>query len=56
MDIEGKNAVVIGRSNLVGLPVAMLLLHRNAMVTIVHSRTKNIENVVNQADIVVAAV
>lgn len=57
MDIEGKNAVVIGRSNLVGLPVAMLLLHRNAMVTIVHSsRTKNIENVVKQADIVVAAV
>jgi len=56
MDIEGKNAVVIGRSNLVGLPVAMLLLHRNATVTIVHSRTKNIENVVKQADIVVAAV
>lgn len=56
IDIEGKNAVVIGRSNLVGLPVAMLLLHRNATVTIVHSRTKNIENVVKQADIVVAAV
>ena len=56
IDIEGKNAVVIGRSNLVGLPVAMLLLHRNATVTIVHSRTKNIEEVVKQADIVVAAV
>ena len=56
IDIEGKHAVVIGRSNLVGLPVAMLLLHRNATVTIVHSRTKNIENVVKQADIVVAAV
>ena len=56
IDIEGKNAVVIGRSNLVGLPVAMLLLHRNATVTIVHSRTKNIEGVVKQADIVVAAV
>ena len=56
IEIEGKNAVVIGRSNLVGLPVAMLLLHRNATVTIVHSRTKNIENVVKQADIVVAAV
>lgn len=55
-DIEGKNAVVIGRSNLVGLPVAMLLLHRNATVTIVHSRTKNIEDVVKSADIVVAAV
>eukprot|EP00571_Detonula_confervacea_P017193 CAMPEP_0172311358 /NCGR_PEP_ID=MMETSP1058-20130122/14625_1 /TAXON_ID=83371 /ORGANISM="Detonula confervacea, Strain CCMP 353" /LENGTH=337 /DNA_ID=CAMNT_0013024517 /DNA_START=229 /DNA_END=1243 /DNA_ORIENTATION=- len=56
VDIEGKNAVVIGRSNLVGLPVAMLLCHRNATVTIVHSRTKNTENVVKQADIVVAAV
>ncbi|EJK75248.1 hypothetical protein THAOC_03030 [Thalassiosira oceanica] len=55
-DIEGKNAVVIGRSNLVGLPVAMLLLHRNATVTIVHSRTKSVEDVVRNADIVVAAV
>ncbi|KAL3775521.1 hypothetical protein ACHAWO_005539 [Cyclotella atomus] len=56
VDIEGKNAVVIGRSNLVGMPVAMLLLHRNATITIVHSRTKNIEDVIKQADIVVAAV
>eukprot|EP00579_Thalassiosira_antarctica_P015818 CAMPEP_0201942970 /NCGR_PEP_ID=MMETSP0903-20130614/50096_1 /ASSEMBLY_ACC=CAM_ASM_000552 /TAXON_ID=420261 /ORGANISM="Thalassiosira antarctica, Strain CCMP982" /LENGTH=284 /DNA_ID=CAMNT_0048485521 /DNA_START=206 /DNA_END=1057 /DNA_ORIENTATION=+ len=56
MEIEGANAVVIGRSNLVGLPVAMLLCHRNATVTIVHSRTKNIETVVKNADIVVAAV
>ena len=56
IDIEGKNAVVIGRSNLVGLPVAMLLLHRNATVTTVHSRTKNTEEVVKRADIVVAAV
>lgn len=55
-EIEGKNAVVIGRSNLVGLPVSMLLLHRNATVTVVHSRTKNTESVVKQADIVVAAV
>jgi len=55
-DIEGKNAVVIGRSNLVGLPVAMLLLHRNATVTVVHSRTKDAESVVKRADIVVAAV
>ena len=55
-DIEGKNAVVIGRSNLVGLPVAMLLLHRNATVTIVHSRTKNAEEIAKRADIVVAAV
>ena len=56
IDIEGENAVVIGRSNLVGLPVAMLLLHHNVTVAIVHSRTKNIEEVVKQADIVVAAV
>lgn len=55
VDIEGANAVVIGRSNLVGLPVAMLLCHRNATVTIVHSRTKNTEEVVRRADIVVAA-
>ncbi len=48
--------MVIGRSNLVGLPVAMLLLHRNATVTIVHSRTTNIESMVRNADIVVAAV
>ncbi|KAL3772499.1 hypothetical protein ACHAWU_000061 [Discostella pseudostelligera] len=56
ISIEGKHAVVIGRSNLVGLPVAMLLLHRNATVTIVHSRTTNIESIVRNADIVVAAV
>jgi 5,10-methylene-tetrahydrofolate dehydrogenase/methenyl tetrahydrofolate cyclohydrolase len=54
-DIEGKTAVVIGRSNLVGLPVAMLLVHRNATVTIVHSRTVNAREVVRNADIVVAA-
>jgi 5,10-methylene-tetrahydrofolate dehydrogenase/methenyl tetrahydrofolate cyclohydrolase len=53
--IEGKTAVVIGRSNLVGLPVAMLLVHRNATVTIVHSRTVNARDVVGNADIVVAA-
>lgn len=54
--IEGKEAVVLGRSNIVGIPVAMLLMHRNATVTIVHSRTKNTEDVVRRADIVVAAV
>jgi 5,10-methylene-tetrahydrofolate dehydrogenase/methenyl tetrahydrofolate cyclohydrolase len=53
--IEGKSAVVIGRSNIVGLPVAMLLLHRNATVTICHSRTKDTEERVRGADIVVAA-
>lgn len=54
--LQGKNAVVIGRSNLVGLPVAMLLMHRNATVTIVHSRTVNVEEIVSRADVVVAAV
>lgn len=53
--IEGKNAVVLGRSNIVGLPVAMLLMHRNATVTICHSRTKDVEVRVRDADIVVAA-
>lgn len=55
-DLKGKNAVVIGRSNLVGLPVAMLLMHRDATVTIVHSKTVDAANVVNKADVVVAAV
>lgn len=56
VEITGKKAVVIGRSNLVGLPVAFLLLHRNATVTIVHSQTKDIESEVSRADIVIAAV
>ncbi|MGC8877922.1 MAG: bifunctional methylenetetrahydrofolate dehydrogenase/methenyltetrahydrofolate cyclohydrolase FolD [Anaerolineae bacterium] len=54
--IEGKEAVVLGRSNIVGLPVAMLLLHRNATVTICHSRTRDLPGVVRRADILVAAV
>ena len=54
--IEGKRAVVLGRSNIVGLPVAMLLLHRNATVTICHSRTKDLPSVVREADILIAAV
>jgi 5,10-methylene-tetrahydrofolate dehydrogenase/methenyl tetrahydrofolate cyclohydrolase len=56
VEISGKHAVVIGRSNLVGLPLSFLLLHRDATVTVVHSRTKNIEAMVAQGDIVVAAV
>ena len=56
VDIAGKHAIVVGRSNLVGLPVSFLLLHRNATVTIVHSRTKNIEATVAMGDIVIAAV
>ncbi|HNP63796.1 MAG TPA: bifunctional methylenetetrahydrofolate dehydrogenase/methenyltetrahydrofolate cyclohydrolase FolD [Woeseiaceae bacterium] len=55
-DLSGKNAVVIGRSNIVGKPMASLLLQANATVTITHSRTKNLARVVAGADIVVAAV
>lgn len=54
--LSGLNAVVIGRSNIVGKPVAALLLRENCTVTIAHSRTKGIENVVKSADLVVAAV
>jgi len=54
--LKGKNAAVIGRSNLVGLPVAMLLMHRDATVTIVHSKTLNAAQTVRNADVVVAAV
>lgn len=56
IEIEGKQAVVLGRSNIVGLPVAMLLLHRNATLTICHSRTQDLPGVVRQADILIAAV
>jgi methylenetetrahydrofolate dehydrogenase (NADP+) / methenyltetrahydrofolate cyclohydrolase len=55
-DISGKHAVVVGRSNIVGKPVAMLLLQENATVTVVHSRTKNMREITKQADILVAAV
>jgi len=54
--IEGKNAVVVGRSNIVGKPVAMMLLEKNATVTICHSKTKNIAEHTKKADILVAAV
>lgn len=54
--IEGKKAVVIGRSNIVGLPAAKLLLDRNATVTIAHSRTKNLPEVTREADILVVAI
>jgi methylenetetrahydrofolate dehydrogenase (NADP+)/methenyltetrahydrofolate cyclohydrolase len=54
--IEGANAVVLGRSNIVGLPAALLLIARNATVTICHSRTKDIPGLVRQADIVIAAI
>jgi len=55
-EIEGKRAVVIGRSDIVGKPAAALLLQRNATVTICHSRTRDIASVVREADIVVAAI
>ena len=54
--IDGKNAVVIGRSNIVGKPMAMLLLHENATVTIAHSKTQNLAELTRQADVLVAAV
>ncbi|GAM18309.1 hypothetical protein SAMD00019534_014840 [Acytostelium subglobosum LB1] len=56
VQIEGKNAVVLGRSNIVGLPVAMMLMNRNATVTICHSKTANLQQVVSQADILVVAI
>ncbi len=54
--VEGRECVVIGRSNIVGKPMAMLLLHENGTVTICHSRTKNLAEVCRRADILVAAV
>lgn len=54
--ISGANAVVLGRSNIVGMPVALLLVKANATVTITHSRTKDLPSVVRQADILVAAI
>jgi methylenetetrahydrofolate dehydrogenase (NADP+) / methenyltetrahydrofolate cyclohydrolase len=54
--VEGKHAVVIGRSNIVGKPMALLLLHAGATVTVCHSRTRDLAGIVRQGDIVVAAV
>jgi methylenetetrahydrofolate dehydrogenase (NADP+)/methenyltetrahydrofolate cyclohydrolase len=54
--IEGANAVVLGRSNIVGMPVALLLISRNATVTVCHSRTRDLPAVVRQADILIAAI
>jgi 5,10-methylene-tetrahydrofolate dehydrogenase/methenyl tetrahydrofolate cyclohydrolase len=56
IEIEGREAVVLGRSNIVGLPVSMLLLHRNATITICHSRTKDLPATCRRADILIAAV
>jgi methylenetetrahydrofolate dehydrogenase (NADP+)/methenyltetrahydrofolate cyclohydrolase len=56
VEIEGTNAVVVGRSDIVGKPVALLLLHRSATVTVCHSRTRDLPAVTREADILVAAV
>lgn len=56
IEVSGKNCVIIGRSNIVGKPMAALLLEQNGTVTICHSRTKNLAQVTSQADIIVAAV
>ena len=56
VDLTGKNAVVIGRSILVGKPVALMLLEKNATVTIAHSRTKNLAEITRKADILIAAI
>lgn len=56
VSIEGKHAVIIGRSNIVGKPMAMMLLKENATVTVCHSRTANLKEIAKQADILVAAI
>jgi methylenetetrahydrofolate dehydrogenase (NADP+)/methenyltetrahydrofolate cyclohydrolase len=56
VEIEGAEAVVLGRSNIVGLPVSMLLLHRNATITICHSRSQDLPGICRRADILIAAV
>ena len=56
IQIEGANAVVLGRSNIVGMPAALLLIGKNATVTVCHSRTKDLPGVVRQADILIAAI
>lgn len=56
IELEGKHVVVIGRSNVVGKPVSVLLLQKNATVTVCHSRTRNLPELLKQADVIVAAV
>ncbi len=56
IEIEGKECVVLGRSNIVGKPMGMLLLHRNGTVTVCHSKTRNLPQVTSRADILIAAV
>jgi len=56
VDLNGAHVVVLGRSNIVGLPVSLMLMHRNATVTLCHSRTKDIPGVVRSADVIIAAI
>lgn len=56
IEIEGKHAVILGRSNLVGKPIAQMMLNRNATVTICHSKTKNLPDIIKTADILISAV
>ena len=56
IDVAGKHCIVVGRSNIVGKPMAMLLLHENGTVTICHSKTRNLQEICSGADILVAAV
>ncbi len=56
IDVDGKNAVVIGRSNIVGKPMSMCLLNKNATITICHSKTKNLKEITKEADILIAAI
>ena len=56
LEVQGLNAVVVGRSPILGKPMAMMLLNLNATVTICHSRTTNIESIIKQADLIVGAV
>lgn len=56
IDLEGKNCVILGRSNIVGKPMAMLMLHNNATITICHSHTENLSDITKKADVIVAAI
>ena len=56
VEMEGKNCVIVGRSNIVGKPMAMLMLRENATVTVAHSRTKNLKELCKQADILIVAI
>ena len=55
IDIEGRHAVVIGKSSIVGMPISLLLLHREATVTVCHIKTQNIKEITRQADILISA-